>query len=76
LREERSRFLDARYDHAGLKMIVSSGGWKRMMTVYLEKGNWNMKRNSILIGGAVAGAIAIVCALAFATRIKRSEKRK
>jgi hypothetical protein len=47
-----------------------------MMTVYLEKGDRDMKRKSILIGGAVAGVIAIFCALAFATKIKRSENRK
>ncbi len=47
-----------------------------MMTVYLEKGERQMNRNSILIGGAVAGVIAIICALAFANKIKRSEKRK
>jgi hypothetical protein len=47
-----------------------------MMTVYLEKGEGHMNRKSILIGGAVAGVIAIFCALAIATKIKRSEKRK
>jgi hypothetical protein len=47
-----------------------------MMSVYLEKGDRNLKRNSILIGGAFAGAIAIFCALAFAIKNKRSENRK
>ena len=47
-----------------------------MMTVYLEKKDRHMKRKSILIGGAVAGVIAIFCALAFATKIKRLENRK
>jgi len=46
------------------------------MDVYLEMGDRKMKRKSILIGGAVAGMIAIVCALAFANTLKRSEKRK
>ncbi len=47
-----------------------------MMTVYLEKGERHMNRKSILIGGAVAGVIAIFCALAFATKIRRPENRK
>ncbi len=46
------------------------------MNVYLEPGVIKMKRKNILIGGAVAGVIAIICALAFATKIKRSERRK
>jgi len=47
-----------------------------MMTVYLEKEDRHMKKKSILIGGAVAGVIAIICAWAFATKFKRSENRK
>ena len=47
-----------------------------MMNVYLETGDRNMKRKSILIGGAVAGILAIVCALAFATTRKKTEKGK
>ena len=47
-----------------------------MMNVYLETGDRNMKRNGILIGGAVAGVIAILCAWAFAIKFKRSENRK
>jgi hypothetical protein len=61
-------------DRVGL--LKWSGGFSQMMSVTLEKSDRNLKRNSILIGGAVAGAIAIFCALAFATKIKRSEKRK
>jgi gas vesicle protein len=45
------------------------------MDVYLEKGGRNMKRKSILIGGAVAGVIAMLCALALANTLKRPEKR-
>lgn len=46
------------------------------MNTYLEMGDREMKRKSILFGGAVAGMIAIVCALALANTLKRSEKRK
>ncbi len=34
-----------------------------------------MKSRNILIGGAVAGVIAILCALALANTFKRSEKK-
>jgi len=47
-----------------------------MMNVYLEKEDRNMKKKNILIGGAAAGILAIVCVLAFANTLKRSEKRK
>lgn len=47
-----------------------------MMGVYLETGNKRLKRKNILIGGAVAGMLAVVCALAFAATKKKSEKRK
>src|SRR4030065_91829 len=53
--------------------IEKSGGLNRMMTVYLEKEDRHMKKKSILIGGAVAGVIAIICAWAFATKFKRLE---
>jgi hypothetical protein len=56
--------------------LYKNGGLNQMMTVYMEKGERHMNRKSILIGGAVAGVIAIICALAFANKIKRSEKRK
>jgi hypothetical protein len=46
------------------------------MNVYLETGDRKMKRKSILIGSAVAGVIAVFCALAFANTLRRSEKRK
>jgi hypothetical protein len=35
-----------------------------------------MNRNKILIGGAAAGILAIVCMLALANTLKKSEKRK
>lgn len=47
-----------------------------MMTVYLEKEDRHMKNKRILIGGAVAGVIAIVCVWAFAAKFKRLENRK
>jgi Kef-type K+ transport system membrane component KefB len=46
-----------------------------MMPVVLEKGDVNSRRKSILIGGAIAGMIAVFCALAFATILKGSENR-
>ena len=46
------------------------------MKVYLEMGEENMRRNGILLGGAVAGVIAIICALTLANTLKRSEKGK
>jgi hypothetical protein len=35
-----------------------------------------MKKNTILIGGAAAGILAIVCMLALVNTWKRSEKKK
>ena len=46
------------------------------MDVYVEKGIRTMKSKNVLIGGAVAGVIALVCALALVNTLKRSEKRK
>lgn len=46
------------------------------MDVYLKKGVRLMKGKDILIGGAVAGTIAIACALAIATTRKKAEKKK
>jgi hypothetical protein len=46
------------------------------MNVYLEMGDRKMKKKNILIGGAAAGILAIVCLLALANTLKRSEKRK
>lgn len=46
------------------------------MNVYLETGDRKMKRKNILIGGAAAGILAIVCMLALANTLRKSEKRK
>jgi hypothetical protein len=46
-----------------------------MMSVHLEPGI-KMNGKKALIGGAIAGVIALVCALALANTLKRSEKRK
>ena len=46
------------------------------MNVYLDMGDRKMKRKKMLIGGAVAGVIAIICTLALANTLKKSEKRK
>jgi hypothetical protein len=52
------------------------GGLNRTMKVYLEMGEENMRRNGMLLGGTVAGVIAILCALALANTLNRSEKGK
>jgi hypothetical protein len=44
-----------------------------MMKVFLEPGDGNLERNRILFGGVLAGMIAIICALALATRLRKSE---
>jgi hypothetical protein len=41
-----------------------------------RNGEIIMNRNSILIGGAAAGILAIVCALALVNTLKKSEKKK
>jgi hypothetical protein len=46
------------------------------MKVYLDMGEENMRRNGMLLGGTVAGVIAILCALALANTLNRSEKGK
>jgi hypothetical protein len=46
------------------------------MNVYVETGERKMKRKNMLIGGAVAGIIAVVCERQRANTLKRSEKRK
>jgi hypothetical protein len=52
------------------------GGRYQPVDVYVEKGIRTMKSKNVLIGGAVAGVIALVCALALVNTLKRSEKRK
>jgi hypothetical protein len=46
------------------------------MNVYLKKGKGKPARRNFLIGGAVAGVLAVVCALVLANSFHRAEKRR
>jgi hypothetical protein len=46
------------------------------VNVYLEKESSTMDRRNVLIGGAAAGILAIVCLWTLVNTLKRTEKRK